>query len=97
MSPSNFFIYLTFACSALLPSFLALLGFYSACSFLSGNLVSQIIKPERADAMVKMMIGIGSSSVEMIGDMAEKTLLRKLQMPRAVAQKGTGNTSALLT
>ena len=69
---------------------------FVSSSFLS-SLTPQTMNPDTADAIVNIMIGVGSYKVEIKGDSAEKHLLRKLHMPRAVAQKRIGNTSALLT
>ena len=44
------------------------------------------------DVNVNAMIGNGSSICASTGDVAEKTLAKKLQNPRAVAAKATGNT-----
>ena len=44
------------------------------------------------DVNVNAMMGKGSSICARTGDVAEKTLAKKLQNPRAVAPNATGNT-----
>ena len=44
------------------------------------------------DVNVNAMMGNGSSICASTGDVAEKTLAKKLQNPRAVAANATGNT-----
>ena len=66
-------------------------------SSFSGNRTNHTRTPATAAKEVKIIIGRGSSIVEIKGDMAEKTLLKKLQIPSDVAQKRIGKTSALLT
>ena len=57
----------------------------------------QTMKTPSILSIKKVMTGSGYSIWARIGDMAVKIRVMKLQRPRAVAAKSTGNTDAWLT